>query len=135
MDRHGEILWNELLTHDVEAARRFYGGLHGWTFEAWPSSIGRYYLILRPGKRHPIGGMFEWPVGEPGTGWYVYLGVDDIERRIVDLRALGGRVGGVREIAGVGRVAHAEDVGGNGFGLFQPVENWGADDYDPRRTG
>lgn len=135
MNRHGDILWNELLTHDAEAAQGHYGALFGWTFEPWPSVIGRYYLIRRPGGRHPIGGLFEWPQGEPGAGWFVYLGVDDLDRRIVHMRALGGRVGEVRTIDGVGRVADAEDREGHAFGLFEPVANWGADDFDPRPNG
>jgi predicted enzyme related to lactoylglutathione lyase len=132
MDRHGEILWNELLASDVEAAQRFYGGLLGWSFEPWPSRIGRYYLIRRAGERHPIGGLFEWPEGEPGGGWYVYLGVADIDARIATARALGGQASETRLIPGVGRVAHAADAEGRAFGLFEPVAGWGGDDYDPR---
>lgn len=129
---HGTIVWNELLTTDAAAACAFYGRLFGWTFEAWPSDIGRYYLIHRPGGRHPIGGLFEWPAGEPGDGWQIYLGVDDIEAQVEAAEASGGRVGGIRDIAGVGRVAHVVDPLGYEFGMFQPVATWGADDYDPR---
>lgn len=51
------------------------------------------------------------------------------------MRAPGGRVDGARVMAGVGRMAHAEDAEGSGFGPFRPVEKWGADDHDRRRAG
>jgi len=30
----GEFVWYDLITSDVAAAKRFYGGLFGWEFEA-----------------------------------------------------------------------------------------------------
>jgi len=28
----GKVVWNDLITDDIAAARRFYGGMFGWTF-------------------------------------------------------------------------------------------------------
>ena len=33
MASHGHFHWNELLTRDVERAKRFYSDTIGWTFE------------------------------------------------------------------------------------------------------
>ena len=30
---HGDLLWIDLSTFDVDAAKKFYGGLFKWTFE------------------------------------------------------------------------------------------------------
>ena len=29
----GKVVWNDLITDDLDSARRFYGDLFGWTFE------------------------------------------------------------------------------------------------------
>jgi len=34
--KHGAFGWNELMTTDVAAARRFYGALFGWETEDYP---------------------------------------------------------------------------------------------------
>ena len=31
---HGNFYWNELMTRDAEAAKKFYGATLGWTFRA-----------------------------------------------------------------------------------------------------
>ena len=33
---HGNFVWNELYTRDVEAAKAFYAATVGWTFEGMP---------------------------------------------------------------------------------------------------
>ena len=35
---NGSFYWNELMTRDAEAAKRFYGATLGWTFE--PMAVG-----------------------------------------------------------------------------------------------
>ena len=37
---HGTFCWNELMTRDVERAKRFYRDTIGWTFEAMPMDKG-----------------------------------------------------------------------------------------------
>ena len=32
----GKVIWNDLITEDLDTARQFYGGLFGWTFENVP---------------------------------------------------------------------------------------------------
>ena len=34
MATNGSFYWNELMTRDAEAAKKFYGATLGWTFEA-----------------------------------------------------------------------------------------------------
>jgi predicted enzyme related to lactoylglutathione lyase len=32
----GNFCWNELMTRDVEKAKKFYGGVIGWSFDDMP---------------------------------------------------------------------------------------------------
>ena len=36
MASHGEFVWNELHTRDVERAKAFYSAVFGWEFQAFP---------------------------------------------------------------------------------------------------
>ncbi len=42
---HGKFYWNELMTRDVEKAKKFYAEAMGWSFEAMPG--GRRNLLDR----------------------------------------------------------------------------------------
>jgi Bleomycin resistance protein-like N-terminal len=56
----GKVVWNDLITEDLEAARRFYGELFGWTFEQGARPSGRPYWLARSGKVY-VAGMVEAP--------------------------------------------------------------------------
>ena len=43
----GALAWNELKTHDTEAAAQFYGGLFGWSANTTPSAGGGEYTEFR----------------------------------------------------------------------------------------
>ena len=65
MWQNGSFYWNELMTRDAEAAKRFYGATLGWTFEAmeaeggpvtyWVAKVGDESVagIYPAGKRRP----------------------------------------------------------------------------------
>ncbi len=40
---HGKFVWNELMTHDLAKAKKFYGEVMGWTFDAMPGPNGGSY--------------------------------------------------------------------------------------------
>jgi predicted enzyme related to lactoylglutathione lyase len=51
---HGTFYWNELMTHDAEKAKKFYGSSIGWTFDAMLTTAELQRLSklnLRPTKR------------------------------------------------------------------------------------
>jgi len=52
---HGNFCWNELLTRDAEAAKRFYGETIGWTFDAasgrWLRTTNGTPHVLESGAR------------------------------------------------------------------------------------
>jgi hypothetical protein len=43
----GKVIWHDLITEDVDAAREFYGGLFGWTFEDSTGPGGDDYVLAR----------------------------------------------------------------------------------------
>ncbi len=53
MASHGHFHWNELLTRDVERAKRFYQDTIGWSFSAMPMESGN---VLACDGRWPAGG-------------------------------------------------------------------------------
>jgi hypothetical protein len=76
----GKMLWADLITPDLAAAEKFYGGLFGWTFQ--PTRIGdlNYAVILVSGQ--PIGGIVEktLPPGQQRQpAWLTFLATNDIE--------------------------------------------------------
>ena len=57
----GKVVWADLVTPDLEAAKRFYGGLFGWTFRD-VAGDPNYALALRDGE--PLAGLFQKPLTE-----------------------------------------------------------------------
>ena len=123
MTAHGLVHWNELNTHDSEAARAFYGSVLGWTFEAMPMGDGSLYWIIRSGDAL-VGGIFEMvhPAfdGIP-EHWFTHIAVDDIEERVARVRENGGTV--TREpfkVGGVGTLAVLRAASGSYCAFVQP---------------
>ncbi|MBB5754072.1 VOC family protein [Prosthecomicrobium pneumaticum] len=123
MADHGTFYWNELMTRDVEAAKRFYGATLGWGFSEMPMPDGVYHLALLGDKM--VGGIFD--IGAPAfdgvpESWFAYIAVDDLDARLAKLREAGGTVD--REpwdVPGVGRIAIVSDVNGATMGWIVPA--------------
>src|SRR3954465_6454871 len=50
----GKVIWNDLITDDLDTTRTFYGALFGWTFEPSSGKGGRY-LLARLGDVYVAG--------------------------------------------------------------------------------
>jgi predicted enzyme related to lactoylglutathione lyase len=61
MTTHGHFHWNELVTRDVEKAKKFYGDTIGWTFDGMPMPDGTYW-VAKMGAAF-VGGLF--PISGP----------------------------------------------------------------------
>ncbi len=120
---HGTFVWNELLTRDVEAAKRFYAGVVGWTFKPMPMENGTYWIAEMDGK--PVGGIMAMPHELPATvppHWFEYLEVDDVDARLKRATEHGGKI--MRpsfDVPDVGRLGFAMDSTGAALGLMTPV--------------
>jgi len=118
-EKTGKFVWFDLLTDDVEAARRFYGALFGWRFEA--TGHPRYTLVMHGGK--PIAGIVgakESSSKESGGRWLASLSVPDVVATVDLVRAQGGAVHeGPRSVADRGVMAIVSDPQGAQFVLLR----------------
>lgn len=112
--RHGTIIWNELNTHDPEAARAFYAKMFGWSFAPMPMEDGEYWII-RHGEKD-LGGIF--PLNAPEFAdipahWLTYFAVDDVDAQVAAAVEAGGTLAKAPfDVPGVGRLAVVQDPTG-----------------------
>ena len=122
---HGTFCWNELMTRDVERAKRFYRDTIGWTFEGMPMGKGTYWIAKSRGKM--AGGMFELTSPEYDgvpESWMSYLAVDDVDARVAKALKDGAKLmKPIFEVPGVGRIAILMQPGGAGVGWMTPATN------------
>ncbi|MFE3514675.1 VOC family protein [Streptomyces sp. NPDC059166] len=117
-----EPCWVDVQLSDLEAGKRFYGGLFGWTFHAGDGmpfadaySDGELVAALAA-KRD----------GRMPTTWGVYFSTEDIRATVALVRRAGGQVITDPVRAGAaGVTAQAADPGGAVFGLWQTGERAG----------
>lgn len=82
----GKFVWGDLISHDVEASKKFYGSLLGWSFE----TNGRYTTVSNRGR--PIAGIVRAVEDERGTEWIGNLSVADVDRATAVFAERGGVV-------------------------------------------
>jgi hypothetical protein len=117
----GKFIWRDLITEDVTAARRFYGGLFGWTFEDANGPGGRDYVLAKSGGIY-VAGMV--PVAKPGDGtnlsrWLPYMSIDDVDSAVAKAEAGGGKIAVAARNVNIGRVAAVVDPEGAVLGLVR----------------
>jgi predicted enzyme related to lactoylglutathione lyase len=115
----GKVVWNDLITEDIDAAQRFYGGLFGWTFEdaAGPGRDG--YTLARHGGIY-VAGLVPVEARSDGTRlsrWLPYLSVADVDQAVAGGIASGGKVAVDARNVSFGRVAVIVDPEGAVVGL------------------
>ncbi|MCI2430867.1 VOC family protein [Candidatus Acetothermia bacterium] len=115
MAKHG-ICHIEWASTDLKRTQAFYGGLFGWTFEAWGDS---YVLFKCPDGFG--GGFAKQKEVRAGRSPLVYVQVDEIEPYLKKAKELGGGVADPKTQIdpSVGWYAHLTDPDGNIVGLFQ----------------
>src|SRR5580765_2235313 len=90
---HGKFSWNELMTKDPGAARKFYGELLGWKFRDMPMPGSEYSVAMSEGSEDGIAGIMATPPGASmPTAWGSYVTVDDVDARAALATKLGGKV-------------------------------------------
>ncbi len=114
----GKVIWNDLITEDLDTARQFYGGLFGWTFENAPGR-GDEYVVARDGSSF-VAGMLEVnarPDGKKLTRWLPYMSVEDVDAALRRSVVGGASVAADARNVGLGRVAAIIDPEGAVIGL------------------
>ncbi len=114
LQRLGKFVWYDLVTHDLEAAKRFYGELLGWQFQSNVDGGDLYTVVTRAGA--PIAGIvyaerLEREVSR--SRWVSYLSVADVDAAVDYVREGGGEViTGPGELPDRGRYAVVGDPQG-----------------------
>ena len=116
-EKAGHAAWNELQTSDLDAAKKFYPDVFGWTLgEVMPmGEMGDYQFIEHGGRM--IGAMMNAPTGAP-TGWGFAFHSGDVDTAVERIRELGGKINqGPMEVPGDQRAVMAADPEGVAFML------------------
>ena len=120
----GVTSWVDIECGDVDAAKAFYGGIFGWTFEdaAPPSAPYRYVIAQLDGKDAAgIGGPFDRAV------WNTYVAVDDAAAAAERVTRAGGKILEPPTPAGQAGISVAcADPFGVQFSLWQAKNRMGA---------
>jgi predicted enzyme related to lactoylglutathione lyase len=121
---HGTFCWNELMTRDVEGAKRFYQSTIGWSFDAMPMADGGTYWLAISGDK-PVAGIFSLTSpaydGVPES-WMSYLAVDDVDARVAKAIKAGAKLmKPIFDVPNVGRIAILMQPGGAGVGWMTPL--------------
>jgi hypothetical protein len=124
MSEHGQFHWNELMTHDVEKAKKFYAETMGWTYDTMPIPEGGTYTLAMSGGI-PVAGILD--INGPdydGTpeSWMPYIAVDNVDERVKMATKAGAKVvTPAFEIPGVGRIVILQEPGGASVGWMTPA--------------
>ncbi|MFF4662263.1 VOC family protein [Streptomyces sp. NPDC001279] len=113
--------WVDVQLPDLEAGKRFYGELFGWTFRP---GEGPYADAFSGGRL--VAALVAKQDGRMPTAWGIYFATDDAAASVARIREAGGTV--ITDPVWVGRagvVAQAADPGGAVFGLWQAGEREG----------
>ena len=121
---HGTFYWNELMTRNIERAKKFYAETLGWTFDAMPMPGGGTYWIAKIDGA-PVAGVFDISAPEFGPvpeSWMAYIAVDDVDARVNKAIAAGAKLmKPIFDVPAVGRIAILLEPGGAGIGWMTPA--------------
>ena len=120
----------DTLVDDLDAARRFYGGVFGWEFSG-PGPLGggadgEYRLALALGSI--VAGLGTTPGPDTPRGWSTHVAVADVEESCVRVVDAGGAIRVAPfDAAPAGRLAVVADPAGATISLWQAMDRPGAE--------
>ena len=139
-NKHGEFIWYELMTNDLEGARAFYQSVVGWTIGAASDMPDMDYRMIEAPDA-TVGGAMQISADMAGqgarSGWVGYVGVEDVDASVEAIKAMGGSVHmGPSDIPDVGRFAMAADPRGALFYVMRGAVGSGTSTaFAPGRLG
>ncbi len=119
--KHGLFSYNELITTDLESAKKFYSELLGWSFRETKSIHGQIYVTALIDGSVVAGMMLkEGNVDDEAMPcWDPYITVDDVEESVKIVEKNGGRIlVPPTDIPGEGRFSTIMDPQGIVFNLI-----------------
>jgi predicted enzyme related to lactoylglutathione lyase len=131
---HGTFGWVDLQTTDVAAAKDFYSGFFGWTYEDLPTPMGvDYTMCYLDGQL--VSGMGPLPAEMAAAGapclWNSYVFVEDVDEVAAAAAAAGGSVVmPAMDVMESGRMVMLAGPDGAVVGAWQPNEHQGAEVFN-----
>lgn len=123
----GTPCWADVTGSDIEAAKKFYGAIFGWSFVDTGADFGHYTMCQVDGRA--VAAIGPPQEGQPAA-WTVYLASDDTDRTAKLIAEAGGTLlAEPMDIPGNGRMAVALDPQGAAFGVWQSAGMHGAEVY------
>lgn len=123
----GSFIWYELMTHDPDAAAKFYGAVVGWKISAPPEPLpgGQDYRMIMRADGGSAGGVLRLSQDMVRHGaqpcWLGYLHVADVDAALQAMVADGARVLMPRRDLPVGKIAMVADPMGTPFYVMAPI--------------
>jgi predicted enzyme related to lactoylglutathione lyase len=122
--------WVDLQTTDQGAAKAFYAGVFGWTYDDQPMPDGPVYSMAKLGEDHIAAIASQSPelaaAGAPPM-WNTYIAVDSVDDTVAKVEAAGGQVAMAPfDVIGAGRMAFVLDPGGAAVAFWQAGAHVGA---------
>lgn len=119
---HGDFSWVDLGTTDADAAKRFYGGLFGWTFQDIPAGPDGTYTFAKVGDA-VVGGLYEMGSDMQGVppSWLSYINVTDVDATTAKVESRGGGkvIKGPFDVMDQGRMSVLQDPSGGTVAFWQ----------------
>ncbi len=122
--------WVDLPTTDPNAAKAFYSGLFGWTYDDQPMDEGAVYSLAKLGD-HMVAAISPQPPDMAAAGappmWNTYIAVDSADDAAARIGAAGGTV--LMEpfdVMDAGRMVFAMDPSGAMVAFWQANQHIGA---------
>lgn len=131
---NGSFIWYELLTSDPDAAQHFYADVVGWKAALFSTESG--YRIFSY-EEASVAGLMKMPDGAPmPSGWFAYIGVDDVDAAVRSIEAAGGRsLMPAMDLPNVGRMAMLADPQGAPFYVMRPEGEGENTSFSPTLPG
>lgn len=115
----GRVVWHDLVTNDVETAKRFYTELLGWGIETWKPGEMDYSMIMANEQSH---GGFVDPGQDVPSHWVGYVIVEDVDKTVAKAKKAGATIHrDPFDIPEVGRTAVVGDPQGAIICPFTPA--------------
>jgi len=124
MNMHlGNLVWFEVPADDTGRAKKFYGELFGWKFDAMPGPIDYWHMDTGGPDASPDGGLMKRQ--NPGQkGITNYILVESVDEAITKVQKLGGQVCMPKTaVPNMGFFGICQDTEGNMFGVWQQDSN------------
>jgi predicted enzyme related to lactoylglutathione lyase len=124
----GSPCWLDLAVPDTAEAKRFYGGVFGWTLQPFESGDEKFGMFQNGGKTVAAIGPLDKGAR---SAWMIYFSTPDLDSAAAKVRAAGGKVRVEPfDINDQGRMAQLSDPQGAEFAAWQPGKTAGLESVD-----